>query len=91
MGKSYTLEGNRRDDGMVRFTCADLPGFRLLLKESDSKTAYEAEVKDALKVFVPLYVAAEARNKVIDVSRPHGVNDEQKGNGFKLVAHLAPA
>ncbi len=86
MDIDFTLEGNQRSDGLVRFTCDDLPGFRLLLKAREDKSAYNADIKSALMAFVPLFFAAEARSKSIGIQHKDGSRDGNRGQAFEVVA-----
>ena len=52
------IEATERMDGLVRFACPDLPGFRLLLRKQDDPSAYEDVVAEALRTFLPLYTLA---------------------------------
>ena len=87
---SYTLEGRERNDGLVRFTCEELPGFRLLLKKEVDESNYERDVKEALTSFLPLYLAAETRNRSIDVTHRGKVSDGTREQRIHLVASIAP-
>ena len=77
MDRRFQLEGTPRTDGKVLITSADLPGFRLLLAEDPDPTAYHAPVQEALSVFLPLFLAAEARQANIHLhhgaSHPRGM------------------
>ena len=90
MNESFRLEGNPRKDGLVRFTCDDLPGFRLLLTEQKEMSEYYKDITSALAIFLPLYKAAETRNRTIDVKYHEGSQNGTKGHSFGLVASLAP-
>ena len=90
MIESFKLEGNPRKDGLVRFTCDDLPGFRLLLKEQKDMTGYYKDITAALAVFLPLYKAADTRKRTIDVKYHEGFQNGTREQGFELVASLAP-
>ena len=87
---SFRLEGNPRKDGLVRFTCDDLPGFRLLLKEQKELSAYNQDITDALSVFLPLYKAAETRNRAIAIEYREGPKNGTREQSFEVVASLAP-
>ena len=89
MSNTFQLEGNPRADGRIRFTCDDLPGFRLLLDVRDSESAYYGDIREALMMFVPLYTAAEARHKRIGIQGTEGAKDGTSGQ-VKLVASFAP-
>ena len=86
MGREFMLEGYLREDGLVRFTCEELPGFRLLLKSQEDVSAYDQDIKEALNVFMPLYIAAETRSKSIGIQHRDRHANGHKGRGIELVA-----
>jgi hypothetical protein len=64
---TFRIEGKRRPDGTIYFTSRELPGFRLLLEYHKDLGDYVAEITEALKVFYPLYKAAEAQHTSVTI------------------------
>ncbi len=89
MKRSFNLEGTLRSDGRVRFTCDELPGFRLLLNSETDVSAYNSDITDALRAFVPLYFAAETRHNSIGIEHRERAKDGSRGQGIDLVASFA--
>lgn len=89
MKNTFRLEGTLRENGTVRFACDDLPGFRLVLEAKDEPTAYNDDLIEALNIFVPLYVAAEVRNKTYNVSYDENGDYGRGRRDIKLVASFA--
>lgn len=57
---SYRIEAEHLPNGKERFTCVDLPGFRVLVRPGiDASKA----ILEAFRAFNPLFLAAKARKE----------------------------
>ena len=84
----FNIEGNDRSDGLVRFTCADLPGFRLLLPKQTNREEYTTDLKQALTQFLPLYMVHASQQTIGILFKEEGSNGS-RGQGLDLVARIA--